>query len=146
MELIDRQFYQLSCDDAMVAIMADYPGLLSASHIRKIKKSQLQKLGSPFRHFTYHIHMVFLQGRHSGRHAEPATTRQQEAPRPGRPKRKAVRAETPTQRYDKNPTPWLSCFSKCNDVHVSLTEKTLAGICPVRLPIMLPPVGLQGRT
>ena len=37
MELIDRQFYQLSCDDAMVAIMADYPGLLPASHVRKNK-------------------------------------------------------------------------------------------------------------
>ena len=59
-ELIDRQFYQLSCDDAMVAITADYPGLLPASHVRKTKKSQLQKLESPFRHFTYHIYMVFL--------------------------------------------------------------------------------------
>ena len=36
-ELIDRQFYQLSRDDAMVAITADYPGLLPASHIRKTK-------------------------------------------------------------------------------------------------------------
>ena len=36
-ELIDRQFYQLSCDDAMVAITADYPGLLPASQVRKTK-------------------------------------------------------------------------------------------------------------
>ena len=36
-ELIDRQFYQLSYDDAMVAITADYPGLLPASHVRKNK-------------------------------------------------------------------------------------------------------------
>ena len=36
-ELIDRRFYQLSYDDAMVAIMADYPGLLLASHVRKTK-------------------------------------------------------------------------------------------------------------
>ena len=42
-ELIDRQFYQLSCDDAMVAITADYPGLLPASHVRKTEKSQLKK-------------------------------------------------------------------------------------------------------
>ena len=41
-ELIDWQFYQLSCDDAMVAITADYPRLLPASQVRKIKKSQLQ--------------------------------------------------------------------------------------------------------
>ena len=36
-ELVDRQFYQLSCDDAMVAITADYPGLLPTSHVRKTK-------------------------------------------------------------------------------------------------------------
>ena len=36
-ELIDRQFYQLSCDDALMAITADYPGLLPASHVRKNK-------------------------------------------------------------------------------------------------------------
>ena len=36
-ELIDRTFYQLSCDDAMVAITADYLGLLPASHVRKTK-------------------------------------------------------------------------------------------------------------
>ena len=36
-EPIDRQFYQLSCDDAMVAITADYPRLLPASHVRKTK-------------------------------------------------------------------------------------------------------------
>ena len=34
-ELIDRTFYQLSYDDAMVAIIADYPGLLPASHVSK---------------------------------------------------------------------------------------------------------------
>ena len=36
-ELIDQQFYQLSYDDAMVAITADYPGLLPASQVRKTK-------------------------------------------------------------------------------------------------------------
>ena len=36
-ELIDRQFYELSCDDASVAITANYPGLLPASHVRKTK-------------------------------------------------------------------------------------------------------------
>ena len=58
-ELIDRQFYQLSCDDALVAIMADYPGLLPASHVKN-QKIPTPKLGSPFRHFTYHVHMAFL--------------------------------------------------------------------------------------
>ena len=35
MELIDRIFYQLSCDNAMVAIIADYPGLLPASQVNE---------------------------------------------------------------------------------------------------------------
>ena len=34
-ELIDRTFYQLSCNGALVAIIADYPGLLPASHVSK---------------------------------------------------------------------------------------------------------------
>ena len=34
-ELIDRTFYQLSYDGALVAIIADYPGLLPASHVSK---------------------------------------------------------------------------------------------------------------
>ena len=34
-ELVDRMFYQLSCDGALVAIIADYPGLLPASHVSK---------------------------------------------------------------------------------------------------------------
>ena len=37
MELIDRQFYQLGYDKAMVAITVDYPGLLPTSHVRKTK-------------------------------------------------------------------------------------------------------------
>ena len=36
-ELIDRIFYQLSCDGALVAIIADYLGMLPASHVRKTK-------------------------------------------------------------------------------------------------------------
>ena len=34
-ELIDRTFYQLSCDGALVAIIADYPRLLPTSHVSK---------------------------------------------------------------------------------------------------------------
>ena len=47
-ELIDQQFYQLSCDDAMVAITADYPGLLPASQVRKTKKILTPKTRIPF--------------------------------------------------------------------------------------------------
>ncbi|XBJ23637.1 hypothetical protein VPH35_001728 [Triticum aestivum] len=68
-ELIARVFYQLSSDNALVAITDDYPGLLPAS-----------------------------QGRPLGCHVEPAATSQQGAARPGRLKRNAVRTETPAQR------------------------------------------------
>ena len=34
-ELVDRMFYQASCDGALVAIIADYPGLFPASHVSK---------------------------------------------------------------------------------------------------------------
>ena len=57
-ELIDRTFYQLSYDDAMVAIIADYPGLLPASQVRENRSPNFQE-GSPFMHFTYRTHIVF---------------------------------------------------------------------------------------
>ena len=42
-ELIDRMFYQASCDGALVAIIADYPGLLRASHVSKTGGSTSEK-------------------------------------------------------------------------------------------------------
>ena len=42
-ELIDRKFYQLSCDGALVAIIADYPGLLPASHVSKTRVPTSEK-------------------------------------------------------------------------------------------------------
>ena len=56
-ELIGRTFYQLSCDDTMVAIIADYPGLLPASHVSKTGVPIFRE-GSLFLHFTYRTHMV----------------------------------------------------------------------------------------
>ena len=35
-ELVDRMFYLASCDGTLVAIIADYPGLLPASYVSKI--------------------------------------------------------------------------------------------------------------
>ena len=55
-ELIDRTFYQLSCDGALVAIIADYPGLLPASHVSKTGVPTSEK--DPFLDFTYRTHMV----------------------------------------------------------------------------------------
>ena len=99
MELIDRTFYQLSCDGALVAIIADYPGLLPTSHVSKTVVPTSEK--DPF--FALHPPHTYcvLQGRPSGRHAEPAVSHRQGAPKPGRLKRKAVRTKTPTQRYEK---------------------------------------------
>ena len=93
-ELVDRTFYQLSSDGALVAIIADYPGLLPASHVSKTgvptsKKGPFLALHPP------HTYCV-LQGRPSGRHAEPAVIHQQGVPKPGRLKRKAVRTEMPS--------------------------------------------------
>ena len=94
-------FYQLSCDGALVAIIADYPGLLPASYVSKTVVPTSEK--DPF--FALHLLHTYgvLQGRSSGRHAKPAGTHQQGAPKPGRLKRKAVRTETPSQRYEKEP-------------------------------------------
>ena len=93
-ELIDRTFYQLSCDDVLVAIIADYPRLLPASYVSKTGVPTSEK--DPF--FTLHPPHTYgvLQGRPSGRHAEPAVTHQRGAPKPSRLKRKAVRTETPS--------------------------------------------------
>ena len=145
MELIDRKFYQLSCDDAMVAITADYLGLLPTSHVRKDRSPDFQK-GSPFTHFTYRTHMVFY--REGLRDAMPNPQRLANKGRRSRVCQKGRRSGLRRRRRGmiQNLALWLSSFLKRNDVHVSLTEKTLTGMCPVRLPIMLPPVGLQDRT
>ena len=108
MELIDRMFYQLSWNDALVAIIADYPGLLPTSHVSKTEVPTSEK--DPF--FALHLPHTYgvLQGRSSGRHAEPAVTHQQGAPKPGRLKRKAVRTEMPSQRYEKEPCSVVTVF------------------------------------
>ena len=96
-ELVDMTFYQLSCDGVLVAIIADYPGLLPVSHVSKtgVQTSKKESLFAPY---PPHMYCV-LHRRPSGRHAEPAVTHQQGAPKPGRLKRTAIKTETPLQRY-----------------------------------------------
>ena len=96
-ELIDRTFYQLSCDGALVAIIADYPGLLPASHVSITGVPTSEK--DPF--FALHPPHTYcvLQGRPSGRRAKPVVTRQQGAPKSGRLQMKAAGTEMPSQRY-----------------------------------------------
>lgn len=52
MELIDRVFYQLSSDGALVAITADYPGLLPASQVIEIIVPTFLKR---IRLYTFHL-------------------------------------------------------------------------------------------
>ena len=49
-ELVNKTFYQLSCDGALVAIIADYPGLLPASHVSKtgVPTSKKDPLFAPY--------------------------------------------------------------------------------------------------
>ena len=57
-ELIDRTFYQLSCNGALVAIIADYPGLLPASHVSKTEVPTSEK-DSPF---IFALHLPHTYG------------------------------------------------------------------------------------
>ena len=85
-ELVDRMFYQASCDGALMAIIADYPSLLPASYVSKTGVLTSEKDPS-FTLYPPHTYCT-LQGRPSGHSAEPAATHQQGAPKPGRLKRK----------------------------------------------------------
>ena len=60
-ELVDRTFYQLSCDGVMVAIIADYPGLLPVSQVSK-SRVPTSKKDSRFTLHPPHMYCV-LQGR-----------------------------------------------------------------------------------
>ena len=94
-ELIDRQFYQLSCDDAMVAITADYPGLYPASQV--IATEVLTPSFLPCLFLTT-VYDGAVQEAPLGREAEPAVADQQRPVRTSRRKRSAARTETSPQR------------------------------------------------
>ena len=63
-ELIDLTFYQLSCDGAMVAIIADYLGLLPASHVSKTGVPTSEK--DPFFSTSPTAHIWCLTGKALG--------------------------------------------------------------------------------
>ena len=54
-ELVDRMFYMASCDGALVAIIADYPGLLPTSYISKtiVLTSEKDPYLTPYPPHTY---------------------------------------------------------------------------------------------
>ena len=94
-ELIDGVFHQLSMDNALVAITADYPGLCPDSQV--IVTEALTPLFLPFSFLTFAYDGV-LQEAPSRREAEPVAADQQRPVRTSRRKRSAARTETSPQR------------------------------------------------
>ena len=99
MELIDGVFYQGSNDNTLVAITADYPGLVPTSQVTETEIPTLKKGSVLVLFFSLPYNSPVLQGRSSGQKAEPVATSQQGAARPGGLKRPTVRIEMPAQRY-----------------------------------------------
>ena len=66
MELIDGVFYQSSNDNTLVAITADYPGLVPASQVTETEIPTLKK-GSVLALFDCRIIAVFCRGGPRGR-------------------------------------------------------------------------------
>ena len=98
MELVNGVFYQVSCDGASVAIIADYPGLQPRSRVIQTEKTLSSKEDSPQVSCLTLEALCCLQRRRSERGAEPLGTRRPWASESGRLKRKAVRVDTLLQR------------------------------------------------
>ena len=104
-ELEEGVFYQASYDGTEVAIMADYPGLLPASHV-------INQETSPPKELPYYASPTALsrapKGRRSAHHAAPEATRKRTTPAAGKPsKRKANEnaTEPSSKRYSFLNTP-----------------------------------------
>ena len=99
MVLEDGVFYQASYDGTEVAITADYPGLLPASHVSNQETSPPKELS----HSSSPTALSRApKGRRLERHATPEATPKRAAPTPGKPsKRKANEgpAEPSSKRY-----------------------------------------------
>ena len=95
MELIDGVFHQLSMDNSLVAITADYPGLYPASQVIATKVLTPSFLPCLFLTTVYD---GAVQEAPLGREAEPAVADQQRPVRTSRRKRSVARTETSPQR------------------------------------------------
>ena len=100
-ELIDGVFHQLSMDNALVAITADYPGLSLAPQV--VVTEVLTPLFCPCTFLTT-VYNGVSQEVPSRREAEPAAADPQGSVRPRRRKRGAVPIETSPQRYSLRPS------------------------------------------
>ena len=99
-ELIDGVFHQLSMDNALVAITADYPGLSPARQV--IVTEVLSPLFRPCAFLTT-VYNGVSQEVPSRREAEPAAADPHGSIRPRRRKRGGVQIETSPQRYSSRP-------------------------------------------
>ena len=64
MESDGRVFYQASCDDTLVAIIADYPGLFPTTHVSK-QETYLSKRIPSF-HLTHRTCIALYREGHRG--------------------------------------------------------------------------------
>ena len=99
-ELIDGVFHQLSRDNALVAIIADYPGLIPASQVIEAGAFTLLEGISLFMDSSCSDSNRVLQGRFPRREADPAAAGQRGATGPRGAKRNIIRTEVPEQRYN----------------------------------------------
>ena len=99
-ELIDGVFHQLSMDNALVAITADYPGLSPAPQV--IVTEVLTPLFRPCAFLTTVYNCVSREVPPRQK-AEPAAADPQGSVQPCRRKRGAVQIETSPQRYSSRP-------------------------------------------
>ena len=99
-ELEDGIFYQMSYDGTDVPIIADYPGLLPASHVSNPEIPCQESFLNP----PYPSHCpVVKKGRRSAGHAAPGASPKRASPTPGKPtKRKANKdtVEPSSKRYE----------------------------------------------
>ena len=146
MELIDGVFYPGSNDNILVAITADYPGLVPASQVTETEVPALKRGSILVLFFLLPYNSRVLQGRSSRQKAEPAATGQQGAARPGRLKRPAVRIETPAQRYVAPSFIPRHYSQRQTNAHAFfIGKRALAGLYTERLLIAPPPARLQVR-
>ena len=69
MELVNKSFYQASCDGASVAIVIDYPGLLPASRVSKAETLSTEEDSFLI---PFHMHKISYFYRDDHRNAAPS--------------------------------------------------------------------------
>ena len=142
MELEEGVFYQASYDGTVVPIVANYPGLLPASHVSNQETPSLKELphyASPTALFRA------PKGRRSTPQCAPEASPRRAAPTPSKSsKRKANdnMAEPSPKRYGLLLMP-LAVTSNCDIIRCVFSGKAFARLCPGILPAAPPQVRFQ---